>query len=274
MSRFRALALLHPFPSFLNAILVAALFRLAGGDLGRGMLLGLGMLGIQFAIGVINDVADAEADAATKPSKPIAAGLLSRTTALRVGIACGVLGLAGYATFGALPLLLAVCMLGIGLAYDLGLKRAGLGWLCYAAAFPLLPLSTWLAATGGLPPRPEILLPVAALAGPALQLANGLVDLERDRASGIPAPVVRLGRRRSIAVLSCLLIAVYGLAWLSLVGRPAVALAYVAAALGSGFAVVGMMLSSAHAPARRERGWQAQAVGIVLLAAGWVAAVT
>lgn len=268
------LAVLHPFPSALNAILVAGLFRLAGGDPAHGVFLGLGMLGIQFAIGALNDVADAEADAATKRSKPIAAGLLSRSTALRTGVGCGALGLAVYATFGALLLFLGVCMLGIGLAYDFGLKRAGLGWLCWATAFPLLPLSTWLAGTGGLPPRPEILLPIAALAGPALQLANGLVDLERDRASGIPAPVVRLGRRKSIVLLSCLLGVVYGLAWLSLVGRPAVATAYAAAALGSGLAIVGVVLSSAEAPARRERGWQAQAVGIVLLAAGWMAAVT
>ncbi len=271
--RLRVLAVLHPFPSALNAILVAGLFRLAGGDPVRGIQLGLGMLGIQFAIGALNDVADAEADAVTKRSKPIAAGLLSRSTALRVGVVCAAFGLAVYATFGGLALVLGAGMLGIGLAYDFGLKRRGLGWLCWAAAFPLLPLSTWLAATGALPPRPEILLPVAALAGPALQLANGLVDLERDRDNGIPAPVVRLGRQNSIRLLACLVGLVYGLAWLSLAGRPAVAAAYAAAALGSAFAVIGVLLSSTEAPARRERGWQAQAVGIVLLAAGWVAAV-
>lgn len=273
VGRLRALAVLHPFPSALNAILVAGLFRLAGGDIGRGCLLGCGMLGIQFAIGALNDVADAEDDAVTKRTKPIAARLLSRSSALRIGIGCAALGLAVYAAYGTLPLLLAAGMLGIGLAYDFGLKRHGLGWLCWAAAFPLLPLSTWLAASGGLPPRPEILLPVAALAGPALQLANGLVDLERDRATGIPAPVVRLGRRNSIVLLGCLLVAVYGLAWLSLLGRPAMTTAYAAAGLGSGFAILGVALSAMEAPARRERGWQAQALGIVLLAAGWVAAV-
>ena len=196
--RIRALAVLHPFPSCLNAILVAGLYRLAGGDLGHAALLGLGMLGIQFAIGSINDVADADADVVTKPTKPIATGLLSRTAALRIGVGCAAVGLAIYATFGAVLLVLAVLMLVIGVAYDLRLKRAGLGWLCYAAAFPLLPLSTWLAATGELPPRAALLLPVAALAGPALQLANGLVDLERDRRSGIPAPVVAgsAGRER------------------------------------------------------------------------------
>jgi geranylgeranylglycerol-phosphate geranylgeranyltransferase len=274
MSRLRALAVLHPFPSFLNAVLVFGLFVMAGGAAGRGVLLSVGMLGIQFCIGTINDVADAEADRLTKPTKPIARGSISRGAAERVGVGLGLAGLAVYAAFGPLLLGLGALMLGIGLAYDLGLKRAGLGWLCYAVAFPLLPLSTWLAAVGGLPPRSEILLPVAALAGPALQLANGLVDLERDRISGIPAPVVRLGRERSIAVLGSLLAVVYGLAWLSLVGAQAAPLAYAAAGLATVLAVGGVRLSASAAPSHRERGWQLQAVGIALLAAGWVAAAT
>lgn len=274
VSRLRTLAVVHPFPSIVNAALVTGMFRLAGGDTARGVFLGLGMLGLQFAIGAINDVADADTDAATKLSKPIASGLLRRSTAGWIGIGCATVGLAVYATFGPLLLALGVAMLGIGLAYDLGLKRAGLGWLCFAAAFPLLPLSTWLAAVGQLPPRAEILLPIAALAGPALQLANGLVDLERDRASGIPAPAVRLGRRRTIALLAAMLVTVYGLALLSLAGRPAPTVAVATIVVAGACAAIGVRLSAAQAPALRERGWQAQVIGIALLAAGWVAAVT
>lgn len=270
----RGLAVVHPFPSILNAALVAALFLLAGGDVPRALLLGLGMLGIQFAIGAINDVADADLDASTQPAKPIAAGLLRRSSATWLGIGCAVAGVTVYAAFGALPLLLGIAMLAIGLAYDLGLKRAGFGWLCFAVAFPLLPLSTWLAATGGPPPQPELLLPVAALAGPALQLSNGLVDLERDRAAGLSAPVTRLGRTRSVALLGGLLTAVYGLAWLSLLGRPTGPLAVAAVAFGTALAAAGLFLSSSRAPAWRERGWQSQALALALLAAGWLAAVT
>lgn len=272
--RLRALAVLHPFPSTVNAVLVAGLYRLAGGDGGHAILLGIGMLGLQFSIGAINDVADAQNDAVTKPFKPIASGLLSRRTALLSGVTSAAVGLAIYGLFGAIPLTLAVVMLGVGLAYDLWLKRAGAGWLCFAVAFPLLPLSTWLAASGVLPPRPEVLLPVAALAGPTLQLANGLVDLERDRQAGIRAPVVLLGRGRSVLLLGALVVFVYGAAWASLVGRPGPVFSYVALAAATALALIGLCLSASIAPARRERGWQAQVIGIALLAAGWLAGVT
>src|SRR5262249_8658028 len=145
--------------------------------------LALGMLALQFCIGATNDVVDAPLDAGRKPGKPIPAGWIGRRTATGVAIAGGVVGLLLYGSFGIDALALGAAMLGVGLAYDLWLKRAGLGWLCFAVAFPLLPLSTWWIAAGPLPPRPELLLPLAAVAGPALSLSNGLVDLERD-ASG------------------------------------------------------------------------------------------
>jgi 4-hydroxybenzoate polyprenyltransferase len=273
VERLRSLAVLHPFPSFLNAALVSGLFLLARGGLADALLLGGGMLCLQFAIGAVNDVVDTQDDAAAKPHKPIAAGLIGRETALRLGVVLAGIGLAVYAVFGSLLLLLAVAMLACGLAYDLWLKRAGLGWLCFAAAFPLLPLSTWLAATGGMPPRAEILLPVAALAGPALQLSNGLADLERDRARGIPAPVVRLGAKRSVVVLGGLLGLVYGLAWISLAGGPTNGLALAALSVATALAIAGLALSASSSTALRERAWQAQAVGIAMLAGGWLTAV-
>jgi len=269
-----AIWLVHPFPSILNAVLVFGLFLLAGGALGPGLVLATGMLGLQFAIGAVNDLADQADDAATKRAKPLVQGAVSRRSAVAVAVGCAVIGLLVYAAFGPLMLLLGAAMLACGLAYDLGLKRRGLGWLCWAVAFPLLPLSTWLAATGSAPPRAALLLPIAALAGPTLQLANGLVDLERDAASGIPAPAVRLGRRRAWLVLAALTLVIHCLAWATILaggGAPAVSLLALAAA--SAVAVAGLVLSSHDEIALRERGWQAQAVAIALLAAGWVAAV-
>lgn len=269
----RVMAVVHPFPSILNAVLVVGLFTLARGPLLGALVLGSGMLCLQFAIGAINDVVDAAGDAATKPIKPITSGHLAPRTALLIGVGAASVGLAVYAAWGPLVFLLGAAGLGCGLAYDLGLKRAGLGWLCWAVAFPILPLSTWLAAAGALPPHPELLLPLAAIAGPMLQLANGLVDLERDAELGIPAPVIRLGRRRSLAVLGILVAAVYGATWVSLVGArvPAESLAVIAA--GSVIAVAGIRLSAESRPSLRERGWQAQAIALALLAAGWVTAV-
>jgi 4-hydroxybenzoate polyprenyltransferase len=268
-----ALAVLHPFPSIVNAVLVAGLFTLAGGALPSALLLGIGMLGLQFAIGAVNDLADATDDAVAKPWKPIASGKATARAVRAVALVAAGVGLLVYASFGPLLLLMGVAMLGIGLAYDLGLKRAGFGWLCYAAAFPLLPLSTWLAAAGGLPPRPELLLPMAALAGPALQLSNGLVDLESDRAAGIRSPAVRLGPTRTVLLLGVLVAVVYGIAAVSLLAGGASVPALLVIGAAAACATCGVGLSASRSAAPRERGWQLQAVAIALLAAGWVAAV-
>src|SRR4051794_32343851 len=97
MSALRALRVLHPFPSAANAVLVGALFVLAGGGLPDGMLLAGGMLGLQFCIGATNDLVDADLDAGRKPGKPIPAGWISRRAAAAVAAACGSLGLLVYA---------------------------------------------------------------------------------------------------------------------------------------------------------------------------------
>jgi 4-hydroxybenzoate polyprenyltransferase len=269
----RAVTLVHPFPSAVNAALVFALYLVAGGTVAGAAGLALGMLGLQFAIGAVNDLADARADTASKPSKPIPSGLVSRRTATGVALAGMTVGLGAYAVHGPLAFTLALAMLGCGFAYDLGLKDAGLGWLCYAVAFPLLPLSTWLAAAATLPPRTELLLPVAVLAGPTLQLANGLVDLERDRIAGIRSLSLWLGRRDSILALAGLSAAVYGIAWVSLLDSQPPGTAMVTVALATICAGAGIVLSAAGRPELRERGWQFQVVGIALLAGGWLLAV-
>ena len=271
--RLATLRLVHPFPSALNALLVVGLGLLAGGAPATVAALGLAMVLLQFSIGAANDYFDADLDARTKPGKPIAAGLVDRKTAAIVASLCGVLALAVAALVGPLELLLAGAMLGAGLAYDAWLKPTAWGWLAFALAFPLLPVYAWLGASGELPPRPELLLPVAALAGPALQLANGLVDIEADRRAGIVTLPVRLGRRLSLAAMAGLLVVIHGLAWLTLVlGGPATA-GGLALAGASGLAAVGLALSASAAVARRENGWRAQALSICLLAVGWLAGV-
>jgi 4-hydroxybenzoate polyprenyltransferase len=269
----RAIALVHPFPSAVNAILVFTLYLLAGGPPAGAAVLGIGMLGLQFAIGAINDVADERADVAAKPAKPIPSGLVSRRSAIGVALAGMVVGLAAYATHGPLLFAFGLAMLGCGLAYDLGLKGMGLGWLCYAVALPLLPLSTWLASSGGLPPRAELLLPVAALAGPTLQLANGLNDLERDRTAGLRSLSLWLGRRDSVVALATLTAVIYGIAWVSLAGSAVPASSLVVVGLATLCAAAGVGLSADARPDRRERGWQLQVVGMALLGGGWLVAV-
>jgi len=175
-SRLRALRLLHPFPSTLNASLVLAIAVVAGAELTSAIALAVGMLGIQFCIGATNDVVDVRLDSVNKSWKPIPAGLVSDRVAIGVAILSGAVGLLAAATQGLLPAFLAIAMLGCGLLYDLRLKPTAWAWACFSVAFALLPVYAWLGASGSMPPLPGLLIPLAALAGPALQLSNGLVD--------------------------------------------------------------------------------------------------
>lgn len=233
------------------------------------------MLGLQFSIGAANDWFDVELDALTKPSKPIPAGLVARRSATWVAFVSGGGGLAlaaagagvgGLATFAC-----AVGMLAAGLAYDARLKRTALSWLPFAVAFPLLPLYSWLGAVGQPPPYSQVLLPVAFLAGPTLQLANGLVDAERDFRGGALGLVARLGRRRAWWVLAVLQLVINTLAVAILFADPLSSPASRAPVMAAAaLALIGLVLSSARSTVTREWGWRCQAVALAVLAVGWL----
>ncbi len=256
--------------------MVCALALFAGGTVEQAALLGLAMFGLQASIGAINDVIDAPIDAHAKPSKPIPTGSISRGQAAAIGTAAGLGGLVLSLLVGG-PVLaaLGLAVLGAGLVYDFFLKPTPYAGLCYAVAFMAVPVFGWWGVASALPPRAELLLPIAALAGPTLQLANGLVDVEGDRLAGLRGPVVVLGRRPSLAILGLLQLAVHIIAWVTLMTggsaapTPATLLAISA---GSVSAAAGWSWSKSHEPGRRERGWQAQAASIVLLGGGWLGA--
>src|SRR4051812_5183899 len=270
-SRLRALRVLHPFPSFLNAALVLALAVVAGAQPAVAAVLAFGMLGIQFCIGTVNDLTDVELDSRTKSWKPIPSGLVSARTArfiaatgAAVAVVCGL-------SQGPLVLAMALAMLACGLVYDLLLKPTAWAWACFSVAFAILPLYAWYGAVHEAPPLAQFLIPLAALAGPALQLSNGLVDLERDEAGGIKTLATRLGRGRALAVIAALLVAIYGLAWLTL--SLATGAVNRAVAGATALAVIGLVLQTRDATAAREVGWSMQALGVALLGVGWLAAV-
>jgi len=269
-SRLDALAILHPFPSILNAALVAAIVLISGGSATAAATLAGAMVTIQFSIGVTNDLADEPADRSGRPHKPLVRGDIRRGTAMALAIALGTGGLGLAASWGPIELALLAAMYGCGLAYDLGLKRRGLGWLAYAVAFPLLPAYAWFGATGEWPPRYEVLLPLAALAGPALAIANGLVDHDRDTAAGERTLVVRLGRRRALLIMATLLLVIHVAASLTL--APASVLTLVSIGGSALLAALGVVFSRGAAAPTRERGWQLQAVSIALLATAWFTA--
>jgi len=235
------------------------------------------MILLQFAIGALNDVVDAPRDADRKSGKPIPAGLVSIRGAKVVGAACAVGGLA-LAALSGLPLfLLALLVLAIGAAYDLGAKGTALSWAPFAMGIPLLPVYGWYGAAGSLPPVFLALVPIAALAGTALAIANALVDLERDRAAGADSVALRLGAAAASGTVLALqlLVALLAIGTASAVGAPGGWIA--AVVLTSAVPIVGAgigALAATRGVAWREAAWEIQAVGSGLLAVAWLASLS
>ena len=229
------------------------------------------MLALQASIGALNDVVDAPRDAGRKAGKPIPAGLVSRSAAQAVVVAAAAVGLILTVPSGALTVALAVVVLAIGYGYDLYAKGTAWSWLPFATGIPLLPVFGWYGTTGELAPAFALLVPVAVVTGAALAIANARADMERDAAAGVDSVAVRLGRDRSWLLASGLLVAVAAIALLTLVawGAP------VAAILGAGAGIVGIGIGIGAGrddrPARLERAWELQAVGVGVLAAAWLA---
>ncbi|MGD8485380.1 MAG: UbiA family prenyltransferase [Chloroflexota bacterium] len=267
-----ALAVVHPVPSALNAVLVAVLALVAGGERSVAVVLAIAMLGFQFSIGALNDVADVEADRPWKPRKPIPAGHVPIELAAAVVVLGALVGLGISATFGSVVLILGASGYVSGAAYDVVMRRVGLGWLCFAAAIPLLLAWTWQAAAATLPPGWPFLLPLAALAGPALHLANSLVDVDSDAQAERPSLATRLGPRRARATLATMMATILVLAWATLASVGAASsLTLVAAVVATITTGLGVALSWQEAHRSREAGWLLQAVGLATMATAWLA---
>jgi 4-hydroxybenzoate polyprenyltransferase len=258
---------------------VGAVAVIAGADLMTAARLAVAMTSLQASIGALNDLVDAPRDAGRKPAKPIPGGLVSRAAARSVVAAAAVLGVVLSGPSGVPTTALAVVVLGIVYAYDLGFKGTAWSWLPFAIGIPLLPVYGWIGTAGDLPAAFAILLPMAVLAGAGLAISNALADLDRDSAAGTDSVATRLGAGRAWAVQAVLLTVVVGAAWLTLpVGGPdAGAIAGAAAAAGALAATIvigaGIGLARSVKAARRERAWELEAIGVGLLAAAWLAGV-
>jgi 4-hydroxybenzoate polyprenyltransferase len=230
------------------------------------------MLFLQFGIGAANDWADAAADASAHPTKPVPAGLVQRSTAAWIAAGAAVAGLTLAAMVGLPPFVVAAAGLATGLAYDLRLKRTRWSWLPYAIGIPLLPVFAWVGAVGSLPISFALLVPIAIVAGAALAVANAVADVEDDRRAGTETIATSLGLDRARRIGSVLEILVIAAALLSsaLLGGGA---AWLAIAVGGSVTVlVGLALGWSGRPPIRRRGWEIQAVGLGIVAAGWLGA--
>jgi len=230
------------------------------------------MLALQAAIGTANDLVDEPRDRHTKPAKPLPAGLISRRAAQALLAALVAAGLVLAAASGPLLLGVAVLGLGIGLAYDTRLKGTLWSWVAFAAGIPLLPVFAWLGATGALPAAFGVLLPIGVIAGTALALANPLADLERDEQAGTRTLATHLGRRNTWRLTSGLLVIVLVAAAVSALALGGRGGGLVLVALAAVLAGAGIVVGRGADPKRRELGWELEAVGIGVLAVGWVVA--
>jgi 4-hydroxybenzoate polyprenyltransferase len=263
--------LLHPFPTLLNGLITGALALLAGGTATTAVRLAGSMIAIQASIGALNDVADATRDAGHKPRKPIPAGWVTLPEARGIVVLGLALGALLATPSGVATLLVAGAGAASGYVYDLRLKGTPFSWVPFAAGVPLLPLFAWLGAIGTVPPWLALLVPLAALSGAALAIANALADRERDLAAGATSLATVLGQRRAWLLHAVLHVAVAAIALSALWlleedARPALGAVVVLLA--------GVAVAARGTPARQELGWEIEAGGAGLLAVAWLAGVT
>lgn len=270
--------LVHPFPSVLDGIIVALIAVVAGGGPATALVLGGSMTALQFAIGAVNDLVDAAADAGHKPGKPIPGGLVTRRQAAVTAAGCATIGLALALVNGPGLLLLAVLILGIGLVYDLRAKGTTLSWLPLAVGIPLLPVYGWFGASGTLPGLFLVLVPAAANAGTALAIANAIVDMERDASAGRRSIALALGLRGASGLVLGLhaVVALLATATAAYVGAPTGWLVAVLAATGVPLAgaLLGIVAAGREGVGLRELAWEVQAIGTGLLAVAWLGALS
>jgi len=254
-------------------VATAAITLIAGGDPATAVRLGGSMVALQASIGALNDIVDAPTDAGRKQGKPIPSGAVTPAIARGVVGLGAATGLALAAVSGPWSLGIAIGILVVGYGYDLWAKGTRWSWLPFAIGIPLLPVFAWFGVAGRLPASFAILVPAAMVAGSALAIANTRADLERDTAAAQASVATWLGEGRAWAASAALFGVVLALAlgslWLA-GASPGGLVGGIAASAIVAFGVA-IAFGPSTTPARRERAWQIQAVGVALLAAAWLA---
>jgi 4-hydroxybenzoate polyprenyltransferase len=159
---------------------------------------------MQFSIGILNDYCDRDLDAAGGKDKPIVRGLVRPNEALLAGLFMIVVMLVILLPLSRIALFAATGYLILGQLYNLGLKSTPASGLLFALAMPLLPLYAF-AGVGRIPSMVFWFVPIGALLGVALNLANALPDVEEDAASHAHTLAVALGVKGSFLACPLLL---------------------------------------------------------------------
>ncbi len=201
--------LIHPVPVALHVLAITFFAFLAAWPRVQWPLI-LSLIGahaaMQIAIAVLNDYCDRKTDTQSNKQKPIPLGLITPQEALFFGILCIGLMLLLLLPLNRLALLISLLYLALGLSYNLGLKATPLSGIVFALAIPLIPVYGFV-GMGHIVPVLGWFIPVAALLGIAINLANSLPDIEEDRNSGVRTLAVVLDiNASSIVCTSCILL--------------------------------------------------------------------
>lgn len=228
---------------------------------------------MQLSIAILNDYCDRHLDALSKRNKPIPHGLITPNEALMAGIFfIGIMFLL-LLPLNPLALPISLLYLAFGLSYNLGLKSTPFSGIIFALAIPLIPLYAFV-AVGRLLPIIFWILPIAALLGVALNLANSLCDIERDAANHAHTLAVVLGIRRSMVACSLLiLLAALVIGYATLTHSIAVQLWLIVPLLGFVALASGVMLlffGQETTVAVRKLYFYLVVVMCLLLAGGWL----
>lgn len=272
----------HPLPSAMYVVAVglfawlaaAAAHRpLASEPLARVLI---AMACAQAAIGATNDYLDRPLDALSQPAKPLVRGLITPDHALALAVVCSSALLLLITPLGLVPLILGLLVELLGLAYDFGFKGTPVSAVLYAVYFPLIPLLAW-AVFGRWQPFLPWLLPVGAALGVAMNVANSLPDLDDDLAHGVRGLPHLLGPRRGLAVAWLTPLAAMALLWIlaltGVVPAHTTGMLVATAAATLSVALAAGLYARQPTSATLRRTFIIQAVGVVVLATGWLAAV-
>ena len=160
------------------------------------LLLLAGQAAMQFSIGILNDYCDRHLDALGGKNKPIVLGLIRPHEALLAGLLMIAIMFVILLPLNLVALLAALGYLALGQVYNLGLKSTPLSGILFALAMPLLPLYAF-AGVGRIPSMVIWFIPIGAILGVALNLANSLPDIEEDAAGKAQTLAVTLGVKGS-----------------------------------------------------------------------------
>lgn len=188
----------HPGPTIVVTTVSALLAWAISGDVVTMVLVAGSVLSGQLSVGWSNDANDATMDRrAGRDDKPIVAGEVTRSAvwvaAFSALALATLLSLVAGGLLGGAAHVAAVLSAWI---YNLRLARTAWSFLPYVVSFGLLLVFIVTAAAS--PARPAVWAVVAfVLVAAGAHLANGLKDLESDRAVGLGGTVQYLGDRAS-----------------------------------------------------------------------------